>query len=174
VVELRQAVGYAPQEALLLSGTLRENVRFGRDWISDADLDLAVEASQLSADLSRWREGLETLIGPKGIRLSGGQKQRVALARALAGRPSILLLDDCTASLDAETEEAVWQRLHQIMPECTTILVTHRPATLRRADQIVVLDRGRIREIGRFDELNERQSLFHELYVQWKLREEAE
>jgi ABC-type multidrug transport system fused ATPase/permease subunit len=172
-VALRQAIGYAPQEALLLSGTLRENIRFGRAWISEEDLSLAVETSQLAGDLAIWPQGLETVIGARGIRLSGGQKQRVALARALAGRPQVLLLDDCTASLDAQTEEAVWNCLASAMPGCTTILVTHRPATLRLADQIVVLDGGHVREVGNFDELNRRQSLFHELYVQWKLREEV-
>lgn len=174
VVAARQAIGFAPQEPSLLSGTLRENVRFGREWISNDDVMLAVEVSQLASDLARWSEGLETVIGSHGIRLSGGQKQRVALARAIAGRPAILLLDDCTASLDAETEEAVWKRLATMVPDCTTILVTHRPATLKLADQIVVLDRGRIHEVGHFDELNRRESLFHELYVRWKLREETE
>lgn len=174
VVAARQAVGYAPQEASLLSGTLRDNVRFGREWISDDDLNLAVDVAQLGEDLARWPLGLDTIIGARGIRLSGGQKQRIALARAIAGRPSILLLDDCTASLDAETEEVVWKRLAAIVPDCTTILVTHRPATLKLADQIVVLNRGRIHEIGHFDELNRRESLFHELYVRWKLSEEVE
>ncbi len=174
LVELRQSIGYVPQEALLLSGSLRENIRFGREWVGDADMEMALELAQLRRDLAEWPEGLETIVGSRGVRLSGGQKQRVALARALAGRPSILLLDDCTASLDAATEEAVWRNLTEEIPGCTTLLVTHRPATLARAHRIVVLDEGQVCETGSFAELNTHDTLFHQLYVQWKLRERIE
>jgi len=174
LVELRQGIGYVTQEALLLSGTIAENIRFGRGWLSDDDIAQAAAIAQLDADLARMGNGLETLIGARGIRLSGGQKQRVALARAIAGRPPILLLDDVTAALDAETEDAVWRGLFEAAPECTTLLVTHRPATLRRCRQIVVFDRGRVVETGRFEELEHAGTLFHKLYAQWQLREDLE
>jgi len=168
----RDMIGYVPQEVNLLSGTIRENIRFGRTWISDDDLDMAVDVARLREEIAGWPEGLDTVVGSRGLRLSGGQKQRVALARALAGRPAILLLDDCTASLDAETEEQVWRELSTAIPGCTIILVTHRPATLQRSNQIIVLDRGAIREQGTFEELRPSGTYFHELYVQWKLQDE--
>jgi len=171
---LRQAIGFVSQEPLLFSTSVRENIRFGREWIEDPAIEEAIDAARLREEIEGWTDGLETLVGSRGLRLSGGQKQRVALARALAGRPSILLLDDCTASLDAETEEAVWRDLLTALPSCTAIVVTHRPATLERADQIVVLDRGTVREIGDFAALNRPETYFHRLYVQWKLRDEVE
>jgi len=168
LVELRQQLGYVSQEALLLSGTVRENLLFGRPWITDSELQQAIRVAQLEAEVARWPDGLETIVGSRGIRLSGGQKQRVALARALAGRPALLLLDDCTASLDAATEAEVWRGLREFLPECTTILVTHRPSTLQRVDQILVLDQGRLREAGSFAELQHVGTFFHELYLRWQ------
>ncbi len=169
---LRRRLGYVPQEPHLLSGTLEENIRFGRKDVTDEAIGAAIETAQLQSDFAGWPKGLGTVVGSRGVRLSGGQKQRVALARALAGRPRVLLLDDCTASLDAETEAALWERLSKDRPECTTLLVTHRPATLERADQILVLDRGRIVETGRFRDLEREGTTFHRLYVAWKLQEQ--
>lgn len=171
-IALRQAMGYVPQEPYLFSGTVRENIRFGRSWVSDADIEMAIRVAQLHPDLAEWQDGLETVVGSRGIRISGGQKQRVSLARALAGRPAVLLLDDCTASLDADTEERVWQEMLAAIPGCTTLLVTHRPSTLEKADQILVLDRGRIRERGTFRQLNQNGTHFHQLYIDWKLQED--
>jgi ATP-binding cassette, subfamily B, multidrug efflux pump len=171
---VRRMIGFVPQEAVLLSGTVEENIRFGRDWIDDAELGRAIEIAHLSEDLEIWPDGLRTTVGSRGVRLSGGQKQRVALARALAGRPSILLLDDTTSGLDARTEEEVWKNLPRAMPNCATLLVTHRPATLKRANQIILLDHGEIREKGTFAELNRPGSLFHNLYLKWALEENWE
>jgi ATP-binding cassette subfamily B protein len=173
-IELRRQIGYVSQEPLLLSGSVMDNIRFGREWLDQADIDAAIDVAQLRSDLAEWGDGLDTQVGARGTALSGGQKQRVALARALAGRPSILLLDDCTASLDAQTESSLWRQLLVAIPDCTTLVVTHRPATLRRADQIVLLDRGRVSEIGGFAELNRPNTRFHDLYVRWKLWEDVE
>ena len=173
ILQLRQSIGYVPQEPLLLSGTVLENIRFGREWVSDSDIEVALNVCQLRKDLSRWPLGLMTIVGPRGLRLSGGQKQRVALARAVAGRPRLMLLDDCTASLDAKTEAEVWRSLVAALPGCTTLLVTHRPATLRRAERIIVLDEGKIRQQGTFAEVDQPGSVFHRLYTQWE-REEQE
>ena len=173
LLELRQSLGYVPQEPLLLSGTVLENIRFGRSWISDADIEMALDVCQLRSDLGRWPLGLLTVVGPRGLRLSGGQKQRVALARAVAGRPRLMLLDDCTASLDAETEAVVWRSLNTALPGCTTLLVTHRPSTLKRAEQIVVLDEGAVCQQGSFAEVDVPGTVFHRLYTQWE-REERE
>ncbi|MCE9546879.1 MAG: ABC transporter ATP-binding protein/permease [Planctomycetia bacterium] len=171
LIQLRQAIGYVPQEPLLLSGTVLENIRFGRVWITDADIAQALEICQLRDDITRWPNGLATVVGSRGMRLSGGQKQRVSLARAVAGRPRLLLLDDCTASLDAETEAAVWERLFTALPGCTTLLVTHRPATLRRAARILVLDAGRLAQQGTFGEVDVPGSVFHRIYSEWQERE---
>jgi ATP-binding cassette subfamily B protein len=166
--DLRGQIGYASQEAVLFSGTIADNVRFGRAGISDDDVRRALDTACLRLEPPGWPQGIETEIGSRGVRLSGGQKQRVALARALAGRPSILLLDDCTASLDAETEHRVWEQLLRELPNCTTLLATHRPSTLERVDQIIVLSQGKVEDIGTFAELNRPGTLFHRLYVNWQ------
>ena len=170
-IALRQCVGYAPQDAHLLSGTLRDNIRFGRAWVADDDLDAAVHAACLLEPAQEWPEGLDTVIGGRGARLSGGQKHRVSLARALAGRPNVLLLDDCTANLDAQTEANLWERIRDSFGDCTILLVTHRPRTLQQADTIVVLDLGNVREAGTFHQLDRPRTRFHSLYTQWKLQE---
>jgi ATP-binding cassette subfamily B protein len=171
---LRGHLGYVPQEPHLLSGTIEENIRFGRRGIREEDVFAAVRIAQLEEELAGWPEGLLTIVGSRGVRLSGGQKQRVSLARALAGRPSVLLLDDCTASLDAETESALWDDLTDALPQCTTLLVTHRPKTLERVDQILVLEQGQLAEAGTFGELEQDGTTFHRLYVEWKLLEETQ
>jgi len=169
----RERVGTVPQEAILFSTSVRENIRFGRPWVSDADVARAVDAAGLAGAIEEWPDGLDTLVGMRGVRLSGGQKQRTALARALAASPDVLLLDDATASLDASTEDAVWASVSALLPGCTTFVVTHRPATLQRASEIVVLDRGRVAERGTFGELERPGTRFHELYVRWKLERRA-
>ncbi len=170
---LRGHLGYVPQEPHLLSGTIAENIRFGRGGITEEDVQAAVKIAQLESEIASWPEGLETIVGSRGVRLSGGQKQRVSLARALAGRPSVLLLDDCTASLDAETETALWDDLTEALPHCTTLLVTHRPSTLEQVDQILVLENGHLVETGPFAELEREGTVFHKLYVAWKLQHET-
>jgi ATP-binding cassette subfamily B protein len=169
----RERVGTVPQEAILFSTSVRENIRFGRPWVSDDDIARAVVASGLADEVAAWPAGLDTLVGTRGVRLSGGQKQRTALARALAGSPDVLILDDATASLDAATEDAVWAAVHELLPRCTTFVVTHRPATLQRAAEIVVLDAGRVSERGSFAELQRPGTRFHALYLRWKLEDHA-
>ena len=173
-VLLRQSMGYVPQEPMLLSGTIRENILFGRSWLTEDELQTALQISQIKQDLPDFPEGLDTKVGSRGVRLSGGQKQRISLARAIVDRPAILLLDDCTASLDAKTEEAVWQQLSFSIPDCTTLLITHRPATLKKAHHILVLQDRKLIEQGTFDELEHPGSLFHELYLIWSLEDQLE
>jgi ABC-type multidrug transport system fused ATPase/permease subunit len=170
---LRRHLGYVPQEPHLLSGTIEENIRFGRKGISEVDIVAAISIAQLESEIASWPEGLKTIVGARGVRLSGGQKQRVSLARALAGRPSVLLLDDCTASLDAGTESVLWEQLTKALPNCTTLLVTHRPSTLEEVDQILVLEYGRLVETGTFTQLEHEGTTFHRLYVEWKLQAES-
>ena len=140
---LRGRIGYVPQESLLFSETLRESVAFGRA-VEPAWIGRCLDVAQMRADVERMPQGLDTEIGRRGTLVSGGQKQRIAIARALAGRPDLLLLDDCTASLDARNEDRFWAGLRAIVPEATVFLVSHRLATIRRAELILVLEGGRL------------------------------
>ena len=131
---------------------MRENVAFGRTE-DEAWIRRCLSIAQMDEDLERMPDGLETEIGRKGTLVSGGQKQRIAIARALAGRPDLLLLDDCTASLDARNEDRFWAELRRETPETTVFLVSHRLATIRRADRILVLDAGRMVGQGTHEQL---------------------
>ncbi|MEQ1732000.1 MAG: ABC transporter ATP-binding protein, partial [Vicinamibacterales bacterium] len=149
---IRARIGYVPQESLLFSETIEDNVSFGRP--ADAALVRAcLDAAQMSEDLARMEAGSGARLGHGGTRVSGGQKQRIATARALAGRPEVLLLDDCTSSLDARNEDRLWQGIRQQCPDVTIFCVSHRPTTIRKADLILVLDRGRLAGSGTHEAL---------------------
>ena len=171
IEDLRNIIGYVPQEPILFSDTIENNVRFGREDIDAATLDWAIEVSQLKEEMAAFPKGLQTKIGVRGVSISGGQKQRVALARALAGKPRILILDDCTSALDADTEAVLWDRLHEVMPDLTCFIITHRPATLEKADRIIVLDDGKIAEAGGHIDLILAEGLYCRLYHRIMLQE---
>lgn len=143
---------WVPQDPILLSASVRDNITLGRDVTAEG-LAEVVATAQLTKDLPQLAKGLDTEIGERGVTLSGGQQQRVALARALVGRPGVLLLDDATAALDADTEAAFWQAVEPALLTAAVIVITHRPATLERADRIVVLEGGRVAQVGRHAEL---------------------
>jgi ATP-binding cassette subfamily B protein len=168
---LRRVIGYVPQEPVLFSDTIRSNVVFGRDWVTDDDVRWAVEVAQFADDIAVFTHGLQTQIGTRGVALSGGQKQRLALARALAGRPKILVLDDCTSALDAQTEAALWHSLDSAIPGVTVLLITHRADTLEGADFIYVMDDGRAIESGRHDELMASGGAYARLYRRYQLEQ---
>jgi len=169
----RKLVGYVPQEALLFSDTIENNIRFHRDWIAREDIEQAAEVSRLVEEVESFPNGFQTKIGQRGVTISGGQKQRIALARALCGKPRILILDDCTASLDSQTETALWEGLKKVFPSCATIVISHRPATLERANLILVLERGKIVERGTHQELVRQKGVYHTLYELGKLQDEV-
>jgi ATP-binding cassette subfamily B protein len=171
---LRRHIGYVPQEPILFSDTVESNIRFGREGIDDETMAWAVEVSQLRDEIESFPEGLRTRIGVRGMSISGGQKQRLALARALAGRPRILILDDCTSALDASTEAALWDRLHEVMPDLTCFIITHRTATLELSDDIIVLDGGRVTERGTHAELIGQKGIYRRLYRRIMLEEAVE
>ncbi|HXT97837.1 MAG TPA: ABC transporter ATP-binding protein [Polyangia bacterium] len=166
---LRGAIGYAPQDAFLFSATVAENIGFGIAPGPDGALDLprieqAAEAAGLAPDLAIFPEGYDTVVGERGLTLSGGQRQRVALARALCAEPKILILDDSLSSVDAQTEREILTRLKPILAGRTSILISHRVAAVKDADQILVLDEGRVAEAGTHGELLRAGALYASLY----------
>jgi ATP-binding cassette subfamily B protein len=171
---LTDSVGYVSQDIFLFSGSIRENVLFGTNLVDEAAVEEASSAAQLLPAVQEFPGKFETIIGERGVRLSGGQKQRTALARAIIKNPPILILDDAFSSVDAETEEKILARLRDFMAGRTTLLVSHRIATVRDADLIVYLRRGEIIERGRHDELLERRGAYYELYRRQQLVREVE
>ena len=171
IEDLRRSIGYVPQEPILFSDTVRNNILLGRDEITDELLEWAIEVAQLKEEIATFPDGLNTSIGTRGMSISGGQKQRLALARALVGKPRILILDDCTSALDSRTEAALWERLHQVLPDMTSILITHRPDTLQRADMIFVLQDGAVAEAGTHDTLIKNGGHYARIYKRFELEE---
>jgi ATP-binding cassette subfamily B protein len=151
---LREKMGYVSQENILFSRTVRENILFGNPGATEAQLEDAIHLSALDQDLKRMPEGLETMVGEKGIALSGGQKQRISIARSLIRNPDILILDDALSAVDAKTEKRIIDSIRTNRTDKTTIIVTHRLSAIQHADLIVVLDDGRIIEMGTHDELS--------------------
>jgi ATP-binding cassette subfamily B multidrug efflux pump len=151
--ELRRAVGYVPQDTFLFSVPLRENVTFGRTDATEEQIDRAVAISRLSNDLMQFPDGLDTLIGERGVTLSGGQKQRTAIARAVLRDPAILVLDDALSSVDTHTASEILAGLREVMRERTSIIIAQRIATVKDADRVIVLHEGEIVEQGGHREL---------------------
>ena len=153
--DLRRAMALVPQQALLFEGTIRSNLAYARPDAPDTELWKALELADLARTVRAMPEGLDTPVGERGQSLSGGQRQRMALARALVSNPMVLLLDDCTSALDAETESRIQDALVKYLPGRTRVVVSHKAASIRRADQIIVLDEGGIIERGTHEELLE-------------------
>jgi ATP-binding cassette subfamily B protein len=169
---LRQNIGMVPQETFLFSETLRENLAFGAPQAGAEELLKAAEAAHIRQEFAEFPEGFETMVGERGVTLSGGQKQRTAIARALLRRPAILILDDALASVDTYTEERILGGLRSYTAESTTILISHRVSTVRHADQIAVLNHGKIVELGKHDELLALDGYYASLYQKQQLEEE--
>jgi ATP-binding cassette subfamily B protein len=171
---LRRHIGFVPQETFLFSGTLAENIALGAPDAARDEIARAADIAGLSPDLASFPNGLDTIVGERGLTLSGGQKQRTAIARAILRRPSILILDDALSAVDTITEERILRSLSQLMRQQTTILISHRVSTVRHADLIVVVENGRIAEQGTHDQLLALGGYYADLYQKQLLEEELE
>jgi len=161
---LRHEIGVIPQDPFLFSTTVRENIAFGRPEMTDDEVERVSRLAQAHEFVERLPQGYETVIGERGITLSGGQRQRIAIARALALDPRILILDDATASVDATTEAQIRVGLREVMSGRTTLIIAHRLSTIALADEIVVLDGGKIAARGPHSELVETSLIYREIY----------
>jgi ATP-binding cassette subfamily B protein len=189
---LRTQIGAVPQETFLFSEPIIENIALGTLGSSEFEvrrsgldtehrtpnteheawLHTCARIAQVEQDILDFPKGYDTLLGEKGVNLSGGQKQRVAIARAIARKPAILLLDDCLSAVDTQTEEAILKGLKDVMKQCTTIIVSHRISTVEHADEIIVLERGRIVERGKHEALLAKAGYYAELHAKQQLEQE--
>jgi ATP-binding cassette subfamily B protein len=164
LTSLRSQIGIVLQTSLLFSDTIRANIAYGRPEASDEEIFAAARAAQAHEFIMGFEKGYETIVGERGVTLSGGQRQRVAIARALLMNPRILILDDSLSSVDTQTEQLIQRALDQLMEGRTTFVIAHRLSTVRRANQIVVMDKGRIVQVGTHDELLAQGGLYREIH----------
>jgi ATP-binding cassette subfamily B protein len=171
---LRKSIGYVPQDTFLFSDTIRENIAFGKSDATEKEIEEAARLAQIYNEVMDFPEGMNTVIGERGITLSGGQRQRIAIARAILMDSPIFILDDALSSVDIQTEERVLEGLEKFLRGKTSILVTHRIAPLRRADRIIVLEEGQVAEMGDHGTLLAKGGIYADLYWQSQLEEELE
>ncbi|MBO3078627.1 ABC transporter ATP-binding protein [Mammaliicoccus sciuri] len=169
--DLRSLIGYVSQENILFSRSIRDNIRFGKSDATDNDIKEAIKLAYFEKDIERLPQGLETLVGEKGIAISGGQKQRIAIARALIMDPKILILDDALSAVDAKTEKKIIQNIQKYRQGKTTIIATHRLSGVKHANQIVVMDHGEITESGTHDQLLHMNGWYKSQFERQRLKE---
>jgi ATP-binding cassette subfamily C protein len=151
----RRRIGYIPQDIYILDDTLRRNIALGveDDDIDDAKIDMAVKLAQLERVVAQQPNGLDTVVGERGARLSGGQRQRIGIARALYENPEVLVMDEATSALDGETEKDISEALTTLAGDKTIVIIAHRLSTVRHCDLLILMDQGRVRATGSFDEM---------------------
>ncbi len=171
---LRQQIGFVSQEPFLFSETVRGNIKFGVPEAGDTEVVRAAEISNILSEIEGFPKGFETMVGERGLTLSGGQKQRITISRAILRDPRILILDDALSSVDTGTEERILNQLTGVLAGRTTLLISHRISTIRNADEIVVVDQGRIVEKGTHEQLLARQGYYAELYNKQLIEEALE
>src|SRR4029450_10442754 len=163
MASVARTIGVVSQETYLFHASIRENLRFAKPDATDEEVEEAARAARIHELIATLPDGYDTMVGERGYRFSGGEKQRMAIARTILRNPPVLVLDEATSSLDTQTERLVQEALERLSEGRTTIAIAHRLSTVRDADQIVVLDRGRVVEIGTYDELLDRGGRFAEL-----------
>src|SRR5690606_23338634 len=161
---LRSQIGIVQQDVFLFTGTLRENIAYGKLGASDEEIEQAAKRAHLEEFIAGLPDGYETQVGERGLKLSGGQKQRIAIARMFLKNPPILILDEATSALDTETEQIIQKALTELAKNRTTLVIAHRLATIRNADRIVVVTEEGIAEQGAHDELLEQGGIFANLH----------
>ena len=171
---LRNHIGFAAQEPILFSRSLEHNIGFGVDEPDEQLIDWAADIAHLKKDVETFPEKLETMIGERGVTLSGGQRQRTAISRAIARRPEILILDDVLSAVDTQTEAAIMEKLRPVMRKRTTLFVSHRVSTLRYADEIVVIEQGRITQHGSHEDLLAQPGYYSDLNTMQQIEEQLE
>ena len=170
---LREQIGYVPQDAFLFSDTIKTNIMFGDEDATDQEVIKAAENAKVHDNIMGFKEGYETVLGERGITLSGGQKQRISIARAIIKTPQILLFDDCLSAVDTETEEQILKNLNTLASDRTTVIVSHRVSSAKNADQIIVMDNGKIVLTGTHSELINREGYYKDLYLKQLSEKEA-
>ena len=167
LASLRSRISIVPQEALLFSDTISNNIAFGsKEELTQENIELVAKKAAIHENIKSFPKGYQTMVGERGVTLSGGQKQRISIARALVRPSSILIFDDCLSAVDNETEEKILSSLEKEGAEKTTITISHRMSSIQHADKIIVLDNGKIAEMGTHSELFEKSGIYHEIYQQ--------
>lgn len=164
--DLRNSIGFVPQEAFLFSDTIKNNIKFGDENATDTTIENAAKNAHVHENIIQFSKGYETLVGERGVTLSGGQKQRVSIARAIIKNPQILIFDDCLSAVDTETEEIILNNLKKVSKDKTTIIISHRVSSAKNADHIIVLDKGKIIQQGNHDSLVNQKGFYQDLYNQ--------
>lgn len=174
IQHLRSQIGYVPQDVFLFSDSIRNNIAFGSDGLTEEDIVQAAKDADLYKNIEQFKEGFDTVLGERGVTLSGGQKQRVSIARAIVRKPTILILDDSLSAVDTKTENVILNSLKGIMENRTSIIISHRVSSAKLADKILVLDDGEMKEYGTHDELMANKGMYKDLYDKQLSAEESE
>ena len=174
LIDLRTSIGFVPQDAFLFSETIKNNIKFGKENATDDEVVEAAKNAYIHHNIVNFKDGYETLVGERGVTLSGGQKQRISIARAIIRKPKILIFDDCLSAVDTETEEQILTNLEKISKGVTTVIISHRISSVKHANRILVLEKGKIIEQGTHKELLKSNGYYKQIFEQQQLEKSIE